>query len=177
MEGSSSLVRDIPDYELPEKKGKDVVKEVVDIVTNLKLGGPEFGIMERIAVAESRNGEHPGTFSNKDGKPYYGGIWQVDKIGFEATQDTTSHPGLKRKFEKIKKELGIDWTTVKWEDLTKPLYSGIAARLVLTLAFDDATRTSPPIPRDETAQGVYYNKHYNRSGRATDQSLVDRNRE
>jgi hypothetical protein len=168
---------DIPDYELPEKKGKDVVKEVVRIVTNLKLGGPEFGILERIAQAESRNGDHPDTFSNKDGKPYFGGIWQVDKIGFEATQDTTSHPRLKEKFKKIKRELGIDWTTVKWEDLTKPLYSGIAARLVLTLAFDPATRTSPPIPRDETAQGVYYNKHYNRSGRATDQSLVDRNRE
>jgi hypothetical protein len=159
----------IPKYKLAEEKGKDVVKEVVDIVTSLNLGSPEHGIMEKIAVAESRNGEHPGTYGYKNGERYFGGIWQVDKIGFEATQDTKSHRGLKRKYAIIKEKLGIDWTKVKWEDLTKPLYSGIAARLVLTLAID-------PIPEDEIEQGVYYKKHYNRSGDATDQSLVDRNR-
>jgi hypothetical protein len=43
---------------------------------------------------------------------------------------------LKKKYEIIKKELGIDWTKVKWEDLRKPLYSALAARLLLTLAFN-----------------------------------------
>ena len=166
---------DEPKYKRSEEKGKDVVKEAVSVVTRLKLGSEEFGILERIAQHESLNGEHSGTFSNKNGKAYHGGIFQVDEKGFKDTQNISSHPGLKKKFDKIKKELGIDWTTVKWEDLRKPLYSALAARLLLTLAYDPKTKTSPPIPKDKKGQADYWKKYYNKSGKGTPKKFLDSN--
>jgi hypothetical protein len=111
----------------------------------------------------------------------FGGIWQVDEIGFERYPETSaSHPGLKKKFKKIKKELGIDWTTVKWEDLTKPLYSGIAARTaidwygLLKLDLEQVSHTK----RMKLEQSCLLdNKHYNRSGRTDSEKLFFRNRE
>jgi hypothetical protein len=157
-----------PKIEFPEEKGKDVVKQAVSVVTRLKLGSEEHGFLERIAQHESLNGEHPGTFSNKNGKPYHGGIFQVDEIGFKDTQNTTSHPNLKKKYAIIKKELGIDWTKVKWEDLRKPLYSALAARLLLTLALK-------PIPKDRKEQAVYWKDNFNKSGKGTPEIFLKSN--
>jgi len=56
----------------------------------------------------------------------------MDTIGFQDTQQTSSHPGLVNKFARIQAAYGIDWVAVSWIDLKKPLYSAIAARLYLS---------------------------------------------
>ena len=84
--------------------------------------------MRRIAATESNFGTHPNTYRSG----YDGGIWQVDRIGFLETQSTSSHPGLARKHALIKEKLGIDWSTVTYSDLRKPLYSALAARQVIS---------------------------------------------
>ena len=91
---------------------------------------------------------------------YYGGIFQVDRIGYLGTKDTRSHPGLRRKFVKIKSCFDIDWAQASWSDLEKPLYSAIAARLFL-LNIPDR------IPSDLNGQARYWKKHYNRNGAGT----------
>ena len=132
----------------PRAKGKDVVSHVNNELR--KIFPNDHGFMDRLACVESNNGLHPGTYR----KDYYGGIYQVDKIGFEDTQNVKSHPGLLKKFKKIKEIFGIDWPSVEWEDLTKPAYSGIASRLFLS-------NIPKPIPTDPEKQGHYWKKYYN----------------
>ena len=51
---------------------------------------------------ESRFGEDRNTYR----KNYRGGVWQVDKIGFEDTQKVKSHRKLEEKLDKIEKHFG-----------------------------------------------------------------------
>ena len=112
-----------------EAKGQEVTKAAIERA--VEILGDDKGILKFIAQKESKNGEDKNTFKNKDNKPYHGGIFQVDKIGFESTKDLKSHPKLKQHYRKIKQATGIDWTKVEWGDLRKPLYGAIAARLFL----------------------------------------------
>lgn len=146
----------------PEDKGESVVKEVV---AKLKaMFGDDKEFMYRIACVESNFGNHPNTY--REG--YHGGIWQVDKIGFADTQNVASHPRLKTKFETIQAATGISWKNASWEDLRKPLYSGIAARLLLL-------NIPESIPSSLEEQAKYWKKHYNtESGKGTVQDFISR---
>ena len=106
---------------------------------------------------ESKDGTHPNTY--REG--YHGGFWQVDLIGFRDTQDKDSHHGLDSKFRNIKSNFDIDWPSVQWEDLRKPLFSALAARLKLS-------NVAASIPRDVEGQASYWKKHYNTSEGAGD---------
>ena len=125
-------------------------KELVETISNslLNIFPDDHGFMTHVACAESHYGTNPNTY-----RPgYYGGIWQVDEIGFKATQDTVSHPGLKDKFRAIQNQYGIDWTTVEWQKLVTPLYSGIAARLFIS-------NIPHAIPSDIPSQAVYWKQY------------------
>lgn len=75
--------------------------------------------------------------------------------------------GLKKYRDQIKAKLGIDWTETTWNDLEKPLYSGLAARLFLA-------RLSAPIPTDLESQAQYWKTHYNTAaGKGTVQKFID----
>jgi len=127
---------------------------------------PSNGILSEIAQAESLTGEHPDTY--REG--YFGGMMQVDEIGFEDTQDVKSHPKLKKHYDKIKKEFGKDWPSMTWEDMTDPLNSVIAARLKL-LNVDD------PIPTTQSERAAYWKKHYNTvKGKGTVSHFKDANK-
>jgi len=146
--------------EEPIIKTKAVGKDVTDsaINTAVKVLGDESGLLKFIANKESKFGEDRNTFKNKEGKKYHGGIFQVDKIGFESTQDTKSHPKLKNHYKKIKDQLGIDWTKVTWKDLRKPLYSALAARLFLKNISEDMENKAGLTMADHEA---YWQKFYN----------------
>ena len=111
--------------------------------------------MRRIAYVESKDGTDSGTYQSG----YHGGIWQVDNVALLDTQKTDSHPLLTKKFAAIEASFGIDWRKVKWEDLRKPLYSGLAARLFLSSIPEHI-----PVASDIRAQGQYWKDHYNKSG-------------
>lgn len=130
--------------------GPKLVKDVTKCVEHVL--GTTKRLLERTALVESDFGRHPGTYRRR----YHGGIWQVDKVGFRDTQDTRSHPRLQQAYQLIRQNLRIDWTKVKWQELRKPLYSAIAARLKY--------RNVPsPIPDSVSEQGKYWKKHYNSS--------------
>ena len=137
---------------IPGASGTDVVRSIVERIQRSNIFPPDNQLLRRIAYVESKDGTDGRTYR----EDYYGGIWQVDLIGFRATQDTQSHPGLRRKFEQIQEICGINWQQVQWQDLRKPLYSGLAARLFLSNVPD-------PIPAasDIHAQGQYWKVHYN----------------
>ena len=76
--------------ETPGASGSGVIEEVVSTVQSLFDSDNKF--LRRIAYVESKDGTDKNTYHSG----YVGGIWQVDQIGFQSTQDTKSHPGLKQ---------------------------------------------------------------------------------
>ena len=135
---------------VPGSSGADVVHAAVVQIQQSGVFPNDHSLLRRIAYVESRDGTHPNTYR----AGYHGGIWQVDLIGFKDTQDIISHPGLRKKYQKIQEHFGIDWRTVQWMDLRKPLYSALAARLLLS-------NKPRAIPRDLRGQAEYWKQHYN----------------
>ncbi|XP_072045519.1 uncharacterized protein [Amphiura filiformis] len=147
----------------PKAHGSDVTQAAANAVSNIF---PDKGFLRRTARVESNDGCHPSTFRSG----YHGGIFQVDKVGFQDTQNTASHPGLTSKHQAIQKEFGIDWKTVQYSDLQKPLYSAIAARLLLS-------NKPEAIPSTVAGQAAYWKKHYNTAaGAGTEQKFIDANK-
>ena len=83
------------------------------------------GFLRRIAYAETRDG----TSSSVE----FHNIWAVSQEGLEQTQ-ILNHPTLNVKRNLIALEFDIDWLMVDWDDLKRPFYSALAARLLLFLA-------------------------------------------
>ena len=81
----------------------------------------------------------------------------MDERNFNETQNVSTYPGLKQHFAKIKSEFGIDWPTVSFEDLRKPLYSGLAARLKMLIV-----RVPIPPAKQYHWQAVYSTRYYKR---------------
>ena len=138
---------------IAEESGPDVVPAAIGRIKESDIFPSDKQFLRRIAYVESKDGTDQGTY--RDG--YHGGIWQVDEIRFCDTQDIISHPGLIEKFDKIQIFFGIDWRQVQWEDLRKPLYSGLAARLKLSNIEDEI-----PLSNNLEAQGHYWKNYYDR---------------
>ena len=117
--------------------------------------GDDNDLLRRIAFTETRDGTRADTY--RDG--YHGGIWAVDENVFMMTKDTIQNRRLPAKHQQIQLHYGIDWSTVPWTELRKPLYSALAARLVLYIA----PEVIPPTD-DLPAQGQFWASHYNTAG-------------
>ena len=91
--------------------------------------------MRNMAYAETRDGTmYPG--GNMDG-----GIWKLSRSKFRETQLLQSDfPGV---FSAITTAFGIEWQSLDYGELTKPLYSGLAVRLYLEYIAGDI----PPMIR------------------------------
>nr|KAG5712123.1 hypothetical protein BaRGS_020849 [Batillaria attramentaria] len=99
-----------------------------------------------MAYVASRDGDDPNTYTTA----YHGGIWQVDEVVFEASQNCSSSL-IATKCQSIQSEFGIDWSNVTWSDLRKPLYSGLAATLRSLLQLGGAD-----MPGDVTQQAQFW---------------------
>ena len=63
--------------------------------------------------------------------------------------------------------MSIDWTTVQWVDLRKPLYSALAARLFLS-------NVPSAIPSGLQEQAAYWKNYYNTSsGAGSDSKFIN----
>ena len=112
-------------------------------------------MMRRIAYVETDDGNDANTYRGD----YDGGIWALDEDLFDETQNTTSYSSLTSLHQSIQTEFSIDWSTVLWSDLRKPLYSALAARLYLT-----TISASIPISSSLQSQATYWATYYNTSG-------------
>ena len=112
----------------PEVRGNEVVETVVSRIERSAIFENDYGYIRRIAWVETRDGlNRTATFRNG----YHGGLWQVDEVVFQETIDTVTYPQLLEKYQQIQVEFAIDWSTTRWEDLRKPLYSGLAIYLYM----------------------------------------------
>ena len=82
-----------------------------------------------------------------------GGIWKITAMQFQRTKELRPSRHS-RVYDNIAAYLGQDWRGVDYQDLEKPLYSGLAARLYLTYV---ATYTIiPPSLR----QGIFWSEKF-----------------
>ena len=150
--------------QIPGSNGSSVVQATVAMIRGSGIFPNDHQLLRRIAWVESKDGNHSDTYR----QGYHGGIWQVDLIGFQDTQNTTSHPRLVSKFSQIRQQFCIDWRTVQWKDLRKPLYSGLAARLLLS-----NKQESIPLASNVTGQASYWKRHYNtKKGAGTEEKFI-----
>ena len=143
-------------------KGEGVVLACVSCLQQSAVFPDEHGLLRRIAWVESRDGEDAATYR----AGYSGGIWQVDSAGFADTQALSSHPGLRKSHDGIRQKLAIDWKDASWADCRKPLYSALAARLLLSTK-------QAAIPDSLQQQAEYWKQHYNKTGKGTAHKFVD----
>lgn len=78
-------------------------------------------------------------------------ILQVEEADFNLT---SSYIGLENQCKIIRAKLNINWTSVMWQNLTKPLYSGLAASLLLQLRAGNNT------PGDVNKQAEFWINNY-----------------
>ena len=107
-------------------------------------------LLRRIAYVETRDGKLA-----RDG-----GIWAVRENKFIQIQNSGSNIRLQEKIIQVQNSFGINWRSVQWRDLhIMPLYSAIAARLVLYLTSHDI-----PPANDLKAQARFWVHYYNSEG-------------
>ena len=135
--------------------GSAVVLEAVGALQRSGVFGDDNEILRRIAFIETRDGTQP---SNAGG-----GIWAVNESRFLQTQNLQANARLPAKLQQIQASFQIDWLQVQRRDLCEPLYSAIAARLVLYLA----PRVIPPANNLE-AQARFGVQYYNPDGNEED---------
>ena len=138
--------------------------EVVDLCLE-KLKSPLFnmpddnGFLKRVAFVMSDFGKNMKST---------GGIWQLSLIAFEDTLDTRAHYRLPKKYEQIWDAFGIDWANVKYDELRKPFYSALAARLYLSNVPDYI-----PAPQQLQEQAKYWKFRYTR-GKGDIKNFIDK---
>ena len=134
----------------PDISGRKIVDAVINKIRKYETFKNDFGYIRRIAWAETKYGlDHarPG---------YHGGLWKMDKEIFAKTKDTNSYPALTEKYDKIKSQCDIDWPSVQWEDLRKPLHGGLAIYLYMNMCVDES------IPSSVQDQARHWKNNYNR---------------
>ena len=133
-----------------ETSGSDVVHAAVTRIQESGIFESDNELLRRIAFVESEDGTNSTTY--REG--YHGGIWAVDEEKFLATQNITFSIT-----QQISVVFGIDWIAAEWNDLRRPLYSALAARIFL----HTVTETIP-LSTDIQAQAQYWQLHYNSLG-------------
>ena len=139
------------------KGGTTVVLLSVAHLEHSTVFSDDNGFLRRIAYAETRDG----TSSSVE----FHNIWAVSQEGFEQTK-ILDHPTLNVKRNLIALELDIDWLLVDWNDLKRPLYSALSARLLLFLA-PELIPDSSNIP----GQARFWKQYYNVDGSLSVSSL------
>ena len=134
--------------------GTDVVLLSVAYVQQAAIFADHSILLQRIAYVETQDGSDREAF--KEGMN--GGIWAVREDIFTRTQ-IDRDPILVRKREQIMLIFGINWKGLRWSELSKPLYSALAAQLVLFNAQD-----SIPSDSDVLAQAHFWRDNYNADG-------------
>ena len=152
---ASAVHLDVHDSVLESGRyGTDVVLLSVAYVQQAAIFADNSKLLQRIAYVETQDGSDREAF--KEGMK--GGIWAVREDIFTRTQIGRDFL-LVQKREQIMHIFGINWKGLRWSELSKPLYSALAAQLVLFTAQD-----SIPSDSDVLAQAHFWRENYNADG-------------
>ncbi|KAK3764736.1 hypothetical protein RRG08_042046 [Elysia crispata] len=104
--------------------GADVVEATLQQIRESCIFPSDYLFLRRVAYVMTKDGTGPDTYRIG----FDGGIWQINQTEFALTKTSTA---ISQYWAPIKAAFNIDWATVQWSDLRRPLYSGIAAMLTL----------------------------------------------
>ena len=155
----ASTIGQVDQTIIPETSGEAVVEAVIARIQRAAIFSDDRTLLRRIAYVESRDGTDQQTYRTG----YNGGIWQVDEDRLQATR---SVPELENARQEILFSFDIVWSTVTWADLRRPLYSGLAARLLLANVQQEI-----PFASEIAQQANYWKQYYNQNG--TVQQFID----
>ena len=127
--------------------GTSAVLLTVAYIEQSTVFSDDNAILRRIAYVETRDG----TRANDN-------IWAVSQETLQLTKDSDD-PTLNVKHNLITQEFNVDWISVELDDLRRPFYSGIAARLLLFLAPEKI-----PDSNDIEGQAQFWKQYYNTIG-------------
>jgi len=137
---------------VPGTYGPGIVEAVVHTLSDSCIFPNDHRFLRRLAKVASDDGTDPNTYRFG----YEGGIWQIDQADFRQTQTSAL---VAPYFGQIQQKFGINWRTVQWSDLRKPLYSGLAAMLDLVrigLSTGALRGTGSDFPRTKELQSTFY---------------------
>ena len=137
--------------------GTDVVLATVSRLESAQIFASDNRLLRRIAFVETDDGLQPETSLDQ------GGIWRVDYARFQQTTTDASLAEKRADVAAAFPEVG-DWGEALWEDLSKPLWSALAARLVLFLAETSASTGEIPGASDIEGQALFWRDVCNSDG-------------
>ncbi len=97
---------------------------------------------------------------------------QVDQAMLEATQTSNARYYLFEYIKDVQAVFGLDWPSLEWEELRKPLVSGLAARMYIQWS---GRRENNDLPRSIEKQAEFWEQHY-RPGGDVDNFITESNR-
>ena len=139
-----------------EANGTIVVQACLAKITQANIFPSDNQMLRRIAHVETRDGSDSDTYTPTNS----GGIWQLSQAKFTQTKGSNSQ--LTAPVNGISTNFGITWSTTVWNDLRKPLYSALAARLYMLLI-----STSIPLANNVNGQASYWVNQYTSSSGTT----------
>ena len=139
----------------PESSGRDVVLACIALVQDSRIFPDDNRLLRRVAWVETADGSDPRTYRSG----YHGGVWQVEEELFQKTRDSNADPSLREVHQKLLRYFGVDWATLTWNELRRPLLSAIAARMVFGIQFDLLGESIPP-PGKIEEQGIFWRKYH-----------------
>ena len=113
-----------------DEQGIEVIQEASELTKNAltKTLKPIFmddnHFIKRVAMVENS--------LNRLSKE--GGLWNVDECAFKATQNKRKeNKQLAALHKTVRRTFGVTWSKVRYSDLRRPLYSVLAARIILEM--------------------------------------------
>lgn len=133
-----------------DEEGIEVIKHASELTKNAitKSLKPIFmddhHFIKRVAMVENS--------LNRNSKE--GGLWNVDECAFKATLNKRKeNKNLAALHKMVRRTFGVTWSKIKYSDLRRPLYSVLAARIILEM-------TERAIPRGLRNQAKFWLETY-----------------
>ncbi|RUS87547.1 hypothetical protein EGW08_004723, partial [Elysia chlorotica] len=128
--------------------GADVVEATLQQLRESCIFPSDYIFLRRVAYVLTKDGTDPSTYR----AGFDGGIWQINQTEFALSKTSGD---ISKYWGPIKSAFGIDWATVQWSDLRRPLYSGIAAMLTLLRV------SGGNVPRALERQAAFWQNNFN----------------
>jgi hypothetical protein len=129
--------------------GSDVVRAVIAKVDASRIAfGDDHRLLRRLAFVETSDGANSSSSS--------GGLWGLQQSHLDTV---SSSPQLEELRIAIRAAFGIDWGTVKINDLGKPFFAGLVARLYLFYLEISGTAVIP-LAGDIVGQARFWLTYY-----------------
>lgn len=133
-----------------DSQGVDVIQDAVELTKKAVTKSSKLIFMDdnhfirRVALVENS--------LNRTSKE--GGLWNVDECAFKATQTKRKkNKHLATLHKTVRRTFGVTWSKIKYSDLRRPLYSVLAARIILEM-------TERSIPRGLRNQARLWLENY-----------------